>query len=192
MSDGWQETLTAQVGAGGTTYGSFTTAKTIINAQALHVIPAGWWRIGRMVRITAWGGIGSLTVTPGTITFQVMIGSVIAFTTGAIQMGATAHADLPFYLEILLTCRAVGNSTNANLMGMGLIVSKAVTVTAGQTDAGGGVNSNASIMVPATTPAVGTGFDSTTAQILDFFAGFSINDAANTVAVDQYLVESLN
>jgi hypothetical protein len=184
----WQETLVTQVAAG-SSFGTFTTAKTVINPQALYVLPAGFFTIGKRLRISVWGGIGTLVTTPGTITFQVMIGSVIAFTTGAIQLNATAHTNLPFQLTIDLTCRAVGNSTNANLMGQGTINSKVVTVTAGQTD---GANTNSVILVPATAPAVGTGFDSTIANILDFWAGFSISDAANTIKIEQYTVEALN
>ena len=184
----WQETIARQVAAG-TSFGTYTTAKTVINPQALVTIPAGWFEIGKMLRIRVMGGIGTLVTTPGTITFQVMIGAVIAFTSGAIQLNATAHTDLPFDLEILLTCRAVGSGTSANLMGMGHLRGIMFTLTAAQVD---GVNSSASMMVPATTPAVGTGFDSTIANILDFFTGFSISSASNTVTVDSYLVESLN
>jgi hypothetical protein len=184
----WQETLVAQEAAG-TSFGTFTTAKTVINAQALYVIPAGFFSIRKRLRITVYGGIGTLVTTPGTITFQVMIGSVIAFTTGAIQLNATAHTNLPFQLQIDLTCQAVGAGAVAKLMGQAVIVSKVVTVTAAQTD---GANTNSVIMVPATAAAQGTGFDSTIANILDFFAGFSISDAANTIKIEQYTVESLN
>ena len=63
------------------------------------------------------------------------------------------------------------------------------TVTAAQTD---GLNSQTILMAPNTTPAVGTGFDSTVANILDFWAGFSISSGSNLVRVDQYLVEAVN
>jgi hypothetical protein len=184
----WEELVSVQVAAG-TSFGTYTTAKTVINPQALYVLPAGFWTIGKKLRITIHGGIGTLVTTPGTITFQVMIGSVIAFTTGAIQLNATAHTNLPFRLDITLTCRAVGNSTNANLMGQGIIFGKMVTVTAAQTD---GANTNSVILVPATAAGVGTGFDSTIANILDLFVGFSISDAANTIKIEQYEVEALN
>lgn len=184
----WHETLVSQYGAG-SSFGSFTTAKTVINPQALHTIPAGWFVPGKKLRITVRGGIGTLVTTPGTITFQVMIGGVIVFTTGAIQLNATAHTNLPFKLVIDLTCRAVGDATNANLMGMAEVIGVMFTNTAGQTD---GANTNTVKNVPATAPAVGTGFDSTIANILDFFAGFSISDAANTIKVEDYYVEALN
>lgn len=187
---GWVQTLVSQQGAG-TSFGTFTTAKTVINTQALYVIPAGdqFWKIGKRLRIIVYGGLGSLVTTPGTVTFQVMVGAAIAFTTGAIQLNATAHTNLPFQLQIDLTVRALGSGTNANAMGQAVAVGKMFTVTAGQTD---GANSNTVIMAPATAPAVGAGFDSTIANILDFWTGFSISDAANTVKIEQYTVEDMN
>lgn len=184
----WVETLTTQHAAG-TSFGSFTTAKTVINPQCLTILRAGFWIIGKKLRITVKGGIGSLVTTPGTITFQVMNGSVIAFTTGAIQLNASGHTALPFKLVIDLVCRAEGNSTNANLMGSADVTGVMFTNTAGQVD---GVNSNTIKNVPATAMAVGAGFDSTTDQILDFWAGFSINDATNTIIVQDYEVQALN
>ena len=59
---------------------------------------------------------------------------------------------------------------------------------------GSGANptvSDTSAVVPVTAPAVGTGFDSTIANILDFWVGFSINNAGNGVQVYDYTVEQL-
>jgi len=74
------------------------------------------------------------------------------------------------------------------MMGMGEVAGVMFTATAGQTD---GANTQTILQVPATAPAVGAGFDSTTDQILDFFAGFSISNAANNITVQQYIVKSL-
>jgi hypothetical protein len=46
--------------------------------------------------------------------------------------------------------------------------------------------------VPVTAPALGTAFDSTISQILDFWVGFSISNAGNGIRIDQYDVEILN
>jgi hypothetical protein len=184
----WQEAVTIQRAAG-TLLNTFTTAKTVINPDALVVLPQNYLYPGRMLRITVLGAISNIVTTPGTITFQVMFGSVIAFTTGAIQLNATAHTTLPFELEILLTCRATGSGTSANMMGQGKATGVMFTKTAGQTD---GANSETVIMVPVTAPAVGTGFDSTAALTIDFFAGFSISNAGNGIQVQQYIIESLN
>lgn len=184
----WQETLITQQLAG-TSFGSFTTAKSVIPPTSLITLPAAFWALGKMMRVKVAGAIGTLVTTPGTITFQVMHGSIVVFTTGAIQLNATAHTAIPFELEVLLTCRIVGSGTTAKLMGQGKVLGIMFTPTAAQVD---GVNSHAAMMAPNTTPANGTGFDSTIANILDFWAGFSISNAANTVLIEQYSVESLN
>jgi hypothetical protein len=170
----WQETLMSSTIAGAS-FGTYTTAN--------------WWFVGRMIRYTVWGGIGNLVTTPGTITFQLNLGAVAAVSSGAIQLNATAHTNLPFRAECVATCRAVGNSTSANLIGQWTLNGVMFTKTAAQVDQ---VNIGDSILAPATAPAVGTGFDSTAAQTLDFFAGFSISNAANTIQVQQVLVEALN
>ncbi len=184
----FQETLVAQ-SVTGSSFASYTTAKTVIAATNLITLPANWFYIGRALKINVTGAISNIVTTPGLMNFQVKIGSVAAFDTGNIQLNATAHTLLPFWLEILLTCRAVGSSTSANLMGQAKANGKMFTVTAAQTD---GANTNTMIMAPATAPAVGTGFDSTIANILDFWVGFTISDPANLVRIDQYIISALN
>jgi hypothetical protein len=189
----WEQALTTMQAAG-TLFNTFTTAKTIINPQAQLVLPAQFFYIGKMLRITVVGAISNIVTTPGTITFQVQVGpavpaTIAAFTTGAIQLNAAAHTTLPFWLDILLTCRAIGNGTAANLMGQARIMGIMPTVTAAQVD---GVNTMAMLLAPATAPAVGTGFDSTVALVLDLFGAFSISNAGNGVQVQQYVVEDMN
>lgn len=184
----WQETLVAQSVAG-STFASYTTAKTVIPATSLYTFPPNFFEEGKILRVTAMGGLSNVVTTPGTITFQIMLGSIVVWTSGAVQLNATAHTTLPFVLDALLTCRAIGVTTSANFMGMGYVNGIMFTKTAAQVDA---ANTPGEFPVPATAPAVGTGFDSTIANILDFWVGFSISDAANLVQVQQYVVEALN
>lgn len=184
----WQETLVAQ-GTAGSIFDTYTTAKTVIPATSLYTFGPNAVNVGKTLRITAAGALGTLVTTPGLVAFQVMLGSIVAFTTGNIQMNATAHTLLPWWLNVLLTCRAVGSSTSANFMGMGQVQGIALTLTAAQVDA---VNTGGIFSAPATTPTVGTGFDSTIANILDFWVGFTISSASNRVRVDHYLVEAIN
>lgn len=184
----WQETLITAPAAG-TLFNTYTTAKTVLPAGCLVTFPANYFYVGRMLRIDVQGAISNIVTTPGTMAFQVMLGSVIAFTTGNIQLNATAHTTLPFELQVYLTCRAVGTSTSANFMGQGWLTGIMFTNTAAQTDA---VNTTGRFPAPATAPAVGTGWDSTAAQTLDFFVGFSISGAGNGVQIHQYAVEALN
>lgn len=189
----WQETLSVQIAAG-TLLNTFTTAKSIINPQAQYVMSPGFMSIGKMLRISAMLGVSNIITTPGTMTFQVQVGpavpaTIAAFSTGAIQLNAAVHTTLPLWLQILLTCRSVGNGTGCQLMGQATVVGIMPTVTLGQVD---GVNSQAILMVPQTAPALGTGFDSTVANVLDLFGAFSISAAGNGMQVQQYMVESLN
>jgi len=177
--------------AAGTSFGTFTTAKTVLNVQTLLNLPPGdlFWYIGKQLRITVVGGLGTLVTTPGTVTFQNMIGANIAFTTGAIQLNATAHTNLPFWLDILLTVQVLGSGTTAKFMGVGRAQGIMFTLTAAQTDA---VNTGGIFSAPATAPAQGAGFDSTITNVLDFFTAFSISSASNTVQLATYIVEALN
>jgi hypothetical protein len=184
----WQETLVS-ANTAGTAFNTYTTAKTVLPVGCLVTLPANWWYVGRTIRVTAMFALSNIVTTPGTLTLQTNLGAVAAFSTGAMQMNATAHTNLPCWYTALLTCRAVGSSTSANLMGSAVVRGLPFTNTAGQTDP---VNGYPYLVAPATAPAVGTGFDSTAAQTLDFFAGFSISNVGNQITVHQYLVEALN
>lgn len=185
----WNELIAPAMTAAGSTFNTYTTAKTVIPATSLITLPANWWTVGKTLRITAIGSVSNIVTTPGTMAFQVMMGTIVAWTSGNIQLNATAHTTLPFTLEVLLTCRATGATTSANLLGMGRLNGVMFTKTAAQTD---GANTETIIQVPVTAPAVGTGFDSTIANILDFWVGFSISNAGNQIQIQQYLVEALN
>lgn len=183
-----QRIITQQ--ASGTLLNTFTTAKSVLNSQAVAPLPAQFFSgAGVEMGIHVRGAISNIVTTPGTITFQVMLGSVIAWSSGAIQLNATAHTTLPFTLDLNLTCQVVGGSTTAKLLGIGVLTGVMFTKTAAQTD---GANTETVITVPVTAPAQGTGFDSTAAQTLDFWAGFSISNAGNGIQIHQYSVDSEN
>src|SRR5678815_1812389 len=190
-TQGWNQTLVTQRTAG-TIFDTYTTAKTVINQQDLYGFYANYFQLGSKLRIRVNGSMTTLVTTPGTVTFQVMLGTIPVYTTGAIQINATAHTLLPWWLDVNLTCQLTNTGVGgaiAKFMGLGLIQGVMFTKTAGQTD---GVNSESEIVAPVTTPALGTAFDSTISQILDFWVGFSISSASNRVRVDQYDVEALN
>ena len=186
----WRETLVTQQAAG-TLFNTYTTSKSVINPQALYVVPAGFWYIGRKVRITVQGGISNRVTGPDSTTFEVKLGptaNIVAFTTGAMTLTTTAHTTLPFWCEIDLTCRAVGSGTSANLMGQARVTGQMFQYGT----AGADSNAGGCIMGPNTAPAVGTGFDSTTSSILDFWVAQSVSNAGNGIQIQQYEVESLN
>ena len=184
----FQETLTAQ-SAAGTLFNTYTTAKTVINATNLVQLPPNYFYVGKQMRTRVWGSLSNITATPGTVTFQIMMGSIVIWTSGAIQLNATAHTLLPFDLNVLWRVDTIGSGTVAKVMGGGHLLGIHFTLTAAQVDP---VNTPGAYPIPATAPAVGTGFDSTIANIMDFWTGFSINNAGNGVQVQQYIVEALN
>lgn len=173
----------------GTLFNTYTVSKSVIPPTSLITLPSQFFYKGKALRFKIRGAISNIVTTPGTITFELKIAGVVVWSSGAIQLNATAHTLLPFTLDLDLVCRAIGSGTAANLMGMGEIKGKMFTATAGQVD---GVNSDTVLQAPATAPAVGNGFDSTIANILDLWVGFSISGAGNGIQIHQYLPMPLN
>lgn len=184
----WQETLVTQQAAG-TNFTTYTTAKTVINPQALITLPSNYMYVGQKFRVVLKCGLSNIVTTPGTFNIQVKIGSVVAYDSGAMQLNATAHTTLPMWGEIELLVRSVGSGTTATILGLGTFTGIMLTRTAGQIDDVQGVQT---LLQPATAPAVGTGFDSTIANIVDLWAGFSISNIGNAIQVQAYSVEVLN
>jgi hypothetical protein len=190
-TQGWVQGFTRQT-ASGTLFNTYTTAKTVINQQSLFGVPGNALVPGDSLTITAMGAISNIATTPGTVTFQIMMGTVVAWTSGAIQLNATAHTTLPFRLQVELTVQLINTTVGgavAKFMGFGILTGVMFTKTAAQTD---GANSETVIMVPVTAPAQGTAFDSTVANNVDFWVGFSISNAGNGVQIHQYRVDSNN
>lgn len=182
------QVLTSQKAAG-VAQNTYTVAKSVINAGELVTLPANYLTIGSKFRIRALLALSNIVTTPGTMAIQVMMGSIVAFSSGNIQLNATAHTNLPLDVEIEMRCDSIGSGTAARFMSRGKATGIQPTLTAGQVDA---VNTSGSFILPVTAPAVGTGFDSSIANILDFWVGFSISNAGNGVIVQDYMVEQLS
>jgi hypothetical protein len=184
----WVETL-AEMAADGPTLASSVTPTSILLGSAKVTLPPRFFRFpGQAVRITATGRISVLNPTPGNLTLDVRMGptsNIIVFNGGAFALNtAAAKTNVTWWAEFLLTCRATGNGTAANLFGTGWFQSEAVN--------GAAVGLTDTVSLPASAPAVGTGFDSTVAMVADLFATFSVNNAANSITAHQYTFESLN
>ena len=182
----WQETLiAAQVD--GTALNTSTTATSILPASAKFTLPTNFFQIGRVLRIRASGRISNIVTTPGTLTLDVRLGSVVAWNGGAVNLNVVAKTNVSWDLEVLLTCRSIGSGTSAALMGIAKFISESVVGSPVNTAGGSGM-----LVLPVSAPAVGTGFDSTATQQVDLFAKFSVSDAANSIQLHQYILESLN
>ena len=103
-SQAWTQNVVSQRAAG-TLFNTYTTAKTVINQQDLYGFYANYWQLGGKLRVRAEMGISNIVTTPGTITFQIMLGTIVVWTSGAVQLNATAHTLLPACLDVNLTCQ---------------------------------------------------------------------------------------
>lgn len=180
----WMELRKSAQGDGPSLSNSIV-ATSILPAQAKYTIPANELAIGSVIRIRAVGRLGNIVTTPGTITLDVRFGSIVVFNGAAMQMSITAHTTLPIWIDIELTVRAVGNGTTANLMGQGRATSQGLSLTA----VADSTTTPATLLMPNTTPAVGSGFDSTASQTVDLFATFSVANAGNLIQIHQYAFE---
>lgn len=192
-SQSWAQEL-VNVTAAGTLYNTYTTAKSILTSSTATAmstgfitLPPGFFQLGGRLEIDIDAGISNRVTGPDTFTVQVMVGAVIAFTSGAINLTTTAHTTIPARGRILLTTRSVGNGTLATLMGQSVWQGQMIAMAASLADNAAGTGW---AMGPNTAPAVGTGFDSTLAQTLDIFVAQSVSNAGNGIQLQQYSVKS--
>jgi hypothetical protein len=187
----WESTLiTAQVD--GAALASSTTPTSLLPAAARYTLPANFFsQVGDSIRVKASGRVSTLTAVPGTLTLDVRLGTVatpiIVFNGGTMALDVTAQVNASWLFEALLTCRAIGSGTSANLIGVGTFVSRASLGNAAVATSGVFVT-----ILPDTAPAVGTGFDSTITNVVDFFGTWSVSNAANSITLHQFGLESLN
>lgn len=183
----WQETLiTAQVD--GAAYASSTTATSLLPAAARYTLPSNFFSaIGKTMRVRAGGRISNAVAGPN-LTLAVWLGTVaspiVVFNGGANPLVARSTTNVTWEFEAILTCRAIGSSTSANLMGVGKFTSEAAL--------GSAANVAVVNMLPLSAPAVGTGFDSTITNVVDFAATWGTNAATNSILLHTYSLESLN
>ncbi len=179
MGIGYYNSLVTMQAAGPNLTASLTST-SLLNPQAKVPLPAGFFSyIGQKL-------------TPGTLTITFNLGStgiIIVFNGGAMQLSSTAHTTLPFYLEIDLTLRALGTGAEptANFIGQGKMISQCLSLTA----VADSTTTPATLLLPNTTPAVGTSFDSTIANVPDLVGTFSLSNA-NAIQVQQYELLSCN
>lgn len=181
-----QALITAQLAGGPVS--NTTTQTTLLPGQALFTLQPDTTlpTAGTVMRVTLTGQISNVVTTPGTLTILILFGATTVYTSGAMQMSTTAHTTLPFWFEVLLTCRAVGSA--ANFMAQGVIHGQPMSLTA-TTDSATTV---ATLMAPNVTPAVGSNFSTKTSQQQDVQSAFSVNTSGTNITLQQYLVELTN
>lgn len=180
----WVDVLTVGVTDGPTL--TAAAAASCIPTPNLITLPNNFFEIGKVLRITMSGRISSVITTPGTARFDVRIGGVLAFDSLAILLDTVAgHTTMPWKLEIILTCRAVGAGTLTQLFGVGTFQCEDILGTPAASPKGGIV-----AMLPwNAAPVLGTGFNNTLANSLDCF--YTQVAATGSLTVHQYIVESI-
>ena len=167
----------------GPTLTAAAAASCIPTSERL-ILPNNYWTVGKSWKVLLQGRISCVVTTPGTARFDLRTGpsgTIVAFDTGALNLNTVAKTTVPFWMEIDLVCRTVGSGTGTTLFGMGRFTSEAV-VGAPLPSAGG----NGSLLCPVSAPAVGTGFDNTAANAVDFF--FTQTVATGSMTVHNYQI----
>lgn len=142
---------------------------------------------GSMIRISASGRISCAVTTPGTARFDVRLGvGVVAFDSGPMNLNIVAKTNVPWWLDILMTCRTVG--ATGNFFGFSRFTSEAVIASGLSTVSGNGSLISSVAAGPPTAPAVGGNVDLTAAAIFDVF--FTQTVATGSLTVHQFLMET--
>ncbi len=162
-------------------------AASCIPTPSRIILPTNYFYVGKIWRITLAGRLSNAATTPGTARFDVRMGpsgTIVVYDTGALILNQIIKTTVPFLMEIMLTCRAIGAGTATNFMGVGRLTSESI-VGSPANSAGG----NGALLCPVGAPAVGTGFDNTAANAVDMF--FTQTVATGSMTVHQYMIEDL-
>lgn len=150
-----------------------TTQTSLLNGQAKFTLPAQFMEfIGQKLRIKAAGTMSTAAAAPGTFSFFVVLGAISIYAGGASGTLATSATNAPWKLEIDLTMRAVGSSTIATAAGSGTFASAALSAT--------------TPLQLLAVPGPLTGFDSTSATLVDLQGAWSVTSASNTITCQDY------
>lgn len=184
MSVGYRKVLISSQVDGPTL--TSAAAATCLPAQARRTIAANLFdQAGQLLFVRIAGRLSNVVTSPGTARFDLRLGGTPVFDTLAMPLNVVAKTNVPFWLEILMTLRAVGNP--ANFFGQHLFVSESY-IGSPAASAGG----NGTIVGPYNTaPVVGGNFDSTAAQQLDCFYTQTVGTAGTSMTVHQFVVEAV-
>lgn len=184
----WVQAL-SNISADGTALTNNTAETSILNALHKYTLAANVLdAVGKKMRLYATGRISTVVTTPGTLTLRLKFGSVAVFNSGALSLNTTAQTNVPWILNALLEARTVGSGTAATLFGMGTWESHAVIASPAPTAGGCGTH----VLPYNAAPAVGAGFDSTAAQVIDLTAQWSVANASNSIQCHLFSLEMLN
>ena len=186
MAKGFLERI-ADIGVAGTALTNTVTATSIMADGERPTLAAKYFeRIGKSLLAKFSGRISTVVTTPGTLTLELMFGSIVVATSGAMPLNVVAKTNVHWAMEMEVFSRAIGSVAVGKLIqGRSWFCSEAY-VGSPLPSAGG----SGTVLLPYNTaPAVGTGFDSQAAQLIDLRATWSIANAANSVQLETAAVD---
>jgi hypothetical protein len=183
MIQSYQGILVSTIGDGAAITAAART--TLLPAHAIITLPNHFFYVGKAIKITAHGRISCVITTPGTARFDVAVGAIVALDSLALNLNIVAKTNVPWLVEMILFCRAIGNGVNSSLFGYGTFQSEAVIASPLPT-----VGGNGSLLFPVAAPAVGALFDNSLANTLNLF--FTQTVATGSITLHNYKVEELN
>lgn len=182
-SQTWVETLITAQGDG-TAVANSTTEATLLPTHARITLPSNYFdHPGQSLELWALGRASTVVTTPGTLTLRLKLGSNSIINTGAITLTTTAQTNDTWAIRALATVRSVGSGTSANAMFGGQFTSGILNNS---------TTAPADWLFPTTAPAVGSGFDSTVANQIDFTAQWSVASASNSIQLHAFILKALN
>jgi len=182
----WQETLVAAQ-VDGAALSNTTTPTSLLNAGSKFTLPAGFFGfVGKTIRITAHGRMTTVITSPGNLTLDVRFGATAVITTGLLPQNVVVKTNLPWFYQVTATLRAVG--ATANFMPGGFVLGEGFLNTAA---AATGPGPGGYTTPFATAPVVGSNFDSTASQVVDFFGTYGTANLCS-ITLHQFMLESLN
>jgi len=165
----------------GSALASSTSETSLLPNSAYNCgIGLGRFLIGSVMCFDFSGRISTVVTTPGTLTLAIRFGSIDVFSSGAIPLNTTAQTNVHWSLRGELVVRAVGTGTVTKFFPKSCVfTSRAVIGSSAAGTAGVGTE----ILPYNTAPAVGSGWDNSTSQLIDFMATWSVSNAANSITL---------
>lgn len=183
MSKGFLESWMELPSAGTALTNTVTQTSLLVGITGRKpVLPAGYFeREGKPAWLRLFGRISTVATSPGTLNLLLRFGSIDVFDTGAMTLNTAAQTNAQWILDVMLFARTLGDTTTANLAGMGFWHSGAV-IGAAAVGTGGATSQ----MVPYNTApgTAGNGFDSTAAQGIDIQGKWGTANAANALRLE--------
>lgn len=173
-NNSWHQDLMSSPSAG-SALSNTTTQSSVLPGVAKYTLGANWFaKPGDKFHIMAGGKISTAASTPGTLAFFVMFGSIAVFAGGASSTLATSASNLTWDLDLHLIVQSLGSGTAATVLGRGKLITAALSAA------------TPIQLLPASSPAAGTGFDSTVSFAIDLQAQWSVASASNSITCTDF------